>query len=327
MHFLLARFRHPSFRSRIALVPFFLTIVLVPATAGARVSFEALRRDGYGMVQLERPEPNTLTVLANVNGRKARLIVDTGWSDEGITVKADYGKTLLSPIREVKHSGRSATGYGIGHLQQGEAESVAMGNFFMRRVPISFGKIATLEHSANRSVHADGFLGSGFLKTCSAIIDLHNLRLYLRPPGTGHRAVIGKAMTGQGLAEVPFEILHSSCLVDVEVNGVSGIMFLDTGAYLTEVDERFAAKWKARAVSSRVRMVDAAGVETETKLTQLSSFKIGGVNVGAPDLRIGRFGFYLETSEKLVGLLGMDILGRNGTIIDFGQKKLYFYPL
>jgi hypothetical protein len=29
----------------------------------------------------------------------------------------------------------------------------------------------------------------------------------------------------------------------------------------------------------------------------------------------------------VIGLLGMDILGSNGTIIDFGQKKLYFYPL
>jgi hypothetical protein len=69
------------------------------------------------------------------------------------------------------------------------------------------------------------------------------------------------------------------------------------------------------------------GVEARTRLTNLSSFRIAGVNVRAPDLRIGRFAFYDGTRGKVIGLLGMDILGTNGAIIDFGQKKLYFYPL
>ena len=47
----------------------------------------------------------------------------------------------------------------------------------------------------------------------------------------------------------------------------------------------------------------------------------------APDLLIGRFVFYDRTRGRVIGLLGMDILGKNGSIIDFGQKKLYFYPL
>lgn len=59
-------------------------ICLLPGTANARISLEVLRRDGYGMVELQRPEPNTLTVSATINGRKARLIVDTGWPDEGM---------------------------------------------------------------------------------------------------------------------------------------------------------------------------------------------------------------------------------------------------
>jgi hypothetical protein len=82
---------------------------------------------------------------------------------------------------------------------------------------------------------------------------------------------------------------------------------------------------KTRA--SRTMMIDAAGVEARTKLTNLGSFRIAGVNVRAPDLRIGRFAFYDRSHGKVIGLLGMDILGTNGAIIDFGQKKLYFYPL
>ena len=310
-------------------VLFALTFVLAlfPGSARARVSFEALQQDGYGMVELVRPEPNTLMVKATINGRKARLIVDTGWSDEGITIKPNYGKVLNSPIRAVKGFGLSASGRSVGSFQEGEADSVIMGNVIMRNVPVIFGALGSLQLSYSRSnVQADGFIGSGFLRTCSAIIDLHNLRLYLRPPGTGRRAVISSAMKGQGLAEVPFSIVDSHCFVDVEVNGVAGSMFVDTGASLAEVDEHFAKLMKARAYSSRVVMVDAAGVETPTKLTQLRSFKIGGVEVRAPDLRIGQLAFYQLTHGEVVGLLGMDILGKNGTIIDFGQKKLYFYP-
>ena len=134
-------------------------------------------------------------------------------------------------------------------------------------------------------------------------------------------------MKAQGLAEVPFHVIQTNCLVSVEINGAPGIMFVDTGATLAGVDERFAPQMKSKLRSSNVTAVDAAGVEAQTKLTDLRSFRIAGVNVRAPDLRIGRFGFYDSTRGKVIGLLGMDILGRNGTIIDFGQKKLYFYPL
>jgi predicted aspartyl protease len=302
-------------------------ISLIAGTANARISLEALRGAGYGMVELKRPEPNTLTVSATINGRKARLIVDTGWSDEGITVNADFGKVLNSPVQEVKRSGRSASGRVMSGFKKSVADTVSLGNVQMRQVPIIFGAVGALQHAANRSVHADGFIGSGFLKTCSGIIDLHNLRLYLRPPGTGRRAMIGGALKAQGLAEVPFTISGNHCLVAVEINGARGVMFVDTGATVATVDERFTPQMKTQAHNSRARFVDAAGVELRTKLTSLGSFRIAGVNVRAPDLRIVRFGFYDASRGKVIGLLGMDILGRNGTIMDFGQRKLYFYPL
>ncbi|MEY2489974.1 MAG: Aspartyl protease [Verrucomicrobiota bacterium] len=303
-------------------------ICLFAVTANARISLEALRRDGYGMVELQRPEPNTLTVAATINGRKTRLIVDTGWSDEGITVDGDYGKVLHSPVQAVKQFGRSASGQAMGGFKRGVADIVSLGNVQMRQVPIFFGTIGALQHSyTHHNVNAGGFIGSGFLNTCSAIIDLHNLRLYLRPPGTGRRAMIGRALKAQGLAEVPFTLAGHNCLVGVEINGAPGIMFVDTGATLAGVDERFLPQMQAKAYAARARIFDASGVESATKLTNLRSFRIAGVNVRAPDLRIGKFGFYDGTRGKVIGLLGMDILGKNGTIIDFGQKKLYFYPL
>jgi hypothetical protein len=140
--------------------------------------------------------------------------------------------------------------------------------------------------------------------------------------------MIGGAMKAQGLAEVPFHMVRHNCVVEVEINGARGIMFVDTGATVATVDERFfTPQMKTKMYAAKANLVDAAGIETRSKLTGAVSFRIAGVSVRVPDLRLTKFPFYGSTGGKVIGLLGMDILGRNGTIIDFGQKKLYFYPL
>jgi hypothetical protein len=221
-------------------------------------------------------------------------------------------------------SGKRLTG-----LKNGVADTVLLGNVEMHRVPVVMGNISGLhDASVRRRIGATGFLTAGFLRTCSAVIDLHNLRLYLRPPGTGHRAVLGPALHGAGLAEIPFTITGNAlAVVSAEINGATGAMIVDTGKSLTGVDARFASKMKVAGYSSRVGTIDAAGAVIETKLAKIQSFKIGGVNLRAPDVRLEQFPIYTQTSGKLIGFLGIDILGPNGAIIDFGNLKLYCYPL
>jgi hypothetical protein len=133
---------------------------------------------------------------------------------------------------------------------------------------------------------------------------------------------------GAGLAEIPFTITGNAlAIVNAEINGAAGAMIIDTGKTLTGVDARFASKMKVAGYSSRVGTVDAAGALTETKLAKIRSFKVGEVNVRAPDVRLEQFPLYTQTSGKLIGFLGIDILGPNGAIIDFGNLKLYCYPL
>jgi hypothetical protein len=118
-----------------------------------------------------------------------------------------------------------------------------------------------------------------------------------------------------------------NCLVDVEVNDVAGKMILDTGASLAGIDSRVAPAMKIAGYNSRAGAIDAAGVISRTKFGKLRSFKIAGVPARAPDVRMTTYGFYAPSGGKVIGLLGMDILGTNGSIIDFGARKLYFYPL
>jgi Aspartyl protease len=253
------------------------------------------------------------------------LIIDTGWLKDGITVQGDSLSGSHSPTEEVKVFGTSISGAKLTRFQKTQADRITLGNVELTQVPLFFGNIKGLQGESARKVGADGVIGAGFLNTCSAIIDLHNLRLYLRPPGKGRRAVIGPALKAAGLSEAP---LLSNCLVDVEINGFVAKMVVDTGAFFAQADMRAAPQFKALGYSSRVRTLDASGASIETQVIRnLRSFKIGGVNVRAPDLRLGTLDFYPKSGGKVIGLLGMDILGSNGTIIDFGQHKLYFYKL
>lgn len=306
----------------------FASLSLSAASAIAQITLEALTRDGYGMVPIKRPLPNVLTVSARVNGRALRLVVDTGWDNDGITLDNESASGLHLPTEAVTGGGRSVTGKELS-VRKGTADVIELGNVKINGVPLFVGRFDSLHNQQERrSVAADGFMGSGFLRTCSAVVDLHNLRLYLRPPGTGHRALLGPALKGAGLAECPFtrEGNHN-CLVDVEINGAAGKMIIDTGATFAGVDTRFAPQMKVAGYSSRTGMVGAAGELVTTELARLRSFKIGGLSVRAPDLRMSKYDFYSTSGGKVIGLLGMDILGPNGSIIDFSQQKLYFYAL
>ena len=118
-------------------------------------------------------------------------------------------------------------------VRKGTAGLVVLGNVQIKGVPLFVGTIGALKNEqVRRSIGASGFVGAGFLHTNSAIIDLQNLRLYLRPPGKGRRALLGPALKAVGLSEVPFTgDGHGNFLVDVEINGATGKMVIDTGAY------------------------------------------------------------------------------------------------
>jgi predicted aspartyl protease len=303
-------------------------IFFVVSLAEARIDLSILQQQGYGVVEIKRPQPNTLTVQAKVNGRVVLLVLDTGWSGHGITLDADSAGAVNGPLSSAESRSQSVSGKTLG-FKKGMVDTVLLGNVEMHKVPVSVGQINGLhESSVRRQIGANGFLTAGFLRTCSAVIDLQNMRLYLRPPGTGHRAVLGPALRGVGLAEIPFVVTGNwHAILEAEINGAKGAMLVDTGKSLTGVDARFASKMKVVGYSSRVGTLDAAGALSKTELARLTSFKIGGVSLRAPDVRLENFPIYIQTSGKLIGFLGIDILGPNGAIIDFGNLRLYCYPL
>jgi predicted aspartyl protease len=307
-------------------------LALFALDASAQVTLSALQRSGYGSARIFVPRPNQLTVQATINGAKVNLIVDTGFSGDGIALDAGHARRISSGPGTDKWEGETATGKKLSVESRGTA-SVAIGNARIEGVPLTFGNFKGLRpaDSFQTGTHinrdhflgSDGFIGAGFLRTCSAVIDLHNRLLYLRPPGTG-RVALGPALTGVGLAAVPFTQVGGNCITDVEINGAPTRLIMDTGATLTFLDSRFAQRIKASDFITNIALRDAAGVTGRaTRQASLSSFKIAGVPVRVPNLQVTDLAIYSSSGGKVAGAMGMDILGQNWSIIDFGEQKLY----
>lgn len=296
-------------------------------------NLEVLRRDGYGATELFLLQENRLTTRATINGEKVRLVLDTGFDGPlGLDSRLVGAKVKTEGA---EHSGIGISGKAI-KVHKGMAEMVVIGNVQLTDVPLEVGAFngfdeeraekftsaMSFDMDMGHQGESAGFVGRDFLRMNHAVIDLGNRMLYLRPPGKGRAVQLSGALGGAGMGEAS---ITNGNLVDVEVNGVAGKMVIDTGAVTSLLDPRFAAKAKARGYGSReMEMTDISGVKTRTNLTGISDLKIGGIPARPPTVNEVNFSYYSATGGKVVGLLGLDFLGRNWCIIDFGQNKLYF---
>lgn len=296
-----------------------LFAISVSARTHSPITLNVLARDGYGVVPISRPRPNELIVRGTINGRNATLVLDTGWGAPGVSLDRNYAKSLKLTMAGPIGIGRSATGTAMP-TQRAVPGSVVLGNVQLTGVPLAVGIFHSLRmHQA--IMH--GFVGVGFLHTNSAILDLPNFCLYLRPPGKGRLANLGSALKAIGLSEIPFiKSANGHCLVDAEANGVRGKMVIDTGATFSHLDSRFV-QIKGKSSEPTLLEIDAAGVVNRRHSAQLASLRISGVPIRAPQLVIGTYSFYSGSGGKVVGVLGNDVLGQNWGIIDFGNQKLY----
>jgi hypothetical protein len=129
-----------------------------------------------------------------------------------------------------------------------------------------------------------------------------------------------------GLAEAPiFVAPHGSFVLNVEVNGMPTQMALDTGAQISELDRRFAKMASAKGWGRRnVFQRDAAGTLSPVDFAGTKTFKIEGIPIRTPTVFLGRFAGYDITHGKMVGVLGLDVIGLNWGIIDLAGQKFYF---
>ena len=88
------------------------------AATRSPISLDVLQRDGYGSVELVKDGQNKLYVPTEINGRKIRLLLDTGWGTEGITVRINPSELHVVLDKGVEMartvSGAPTSPFGLG---------------------------------------------------------------------------------------------------------------------------------------------------------------------------------------------------------------------
>src|SRR4051812_11704255 len=116
----------------------------VAPSAQARIDLSVLQQQGYGVVELKRPQPNTLALQAKINGHSTLLVLDTGWSGHGITLDSEAAGAINSPMTENTSHTQSISGKKLTGFKNGVVETVLLGNVEMHKVPVVVGNIAGL---------------------------------------------------------------------------------------------------------------------------------------------------------------------------------------
>jgi hypothetical protein len=260
-------------------------------------------------------EDHLLVVRAGINGKWVRLVVDTG--AERTTI-SDAAATRLGLPDDPKYSSRSLGIGGSTTAPDVTVERFVLGDAYLaqvRRIAVSSFNLQT-PHGLN----ADGLLGGDILLAFDMDIDVPNgkLTLYLRrvcpnprPPWPEHAVEI----TG-------VRAIKDRMLLPIDLDGVSGMAVLDTGAQgdLVGMDmaRRMGLNDQTMAPDPSVRQRGVGPAETISHLHQFSLLRIGPIVEESPKLAVLTSDF--GVSDALIGEVFLQ--GRR-VWLSFGNRQVF----
>jgi predicted aspartyl protease len=138
-----------------------------------------LLKKGYTKIKLHLTKTNHFELIATINGRKGRFILDTGASSSCIGFNVADMFNLNAEDSDIKAAGAGA----IDMLTQVSKKNlVKIGKWKSKKIALILFDLthvntALTNHDANP---VDGIIGADILKKTSAIIDYNKKYLYLK---------------------------------------------------------------------------------------------------------------------------------------------------
>ena len=157
-----------------------------------------------------------------------------------------------------------------------------------------------------------------------AVLDISNHLLLVNPRGRtkGISAGIRSILTKQGYTPVELSVRRGHLHVSAVVNGTSCRLVVDTGAFLTVLDEGFARSAHLGGYNTGAY---AQGIGTKArpiKVSRFPEFKVGDFTIKNASVTITGLDSELlggDGKDAAVGLLGAEYLGVHGAIFDFNN--------
>ncbi len=284
---------------------------------------------GYAGAQFIQYQ-NTYRLPIIANGKAGDLTIDTG-APSSVIFKASLKKFSLSH-ESTDIAVHGAFGKGTEKLGLTSIRQLAMGNCTLLNVRAA----VVSDHGSGGLYRAyglsDGLFGLREMLKYGAVLDISNRLLLVHPGGKvkGISEGIRSILTKQGYTAVDLSLRGGHLHVSAVVNGTPCRLIVDTGAFLTVLDQKFARQAHlggygtghyARGFGTKARPI---------KVSQFPEFKVGdfvikNASVTITDLDPG----LLEGDDDkapAVGLLGAEYLGRHGAIFDMNNGTLYLRP-
>lgn len=144
---------------------------------------------------------------------------------------------------------------------------------------------------------------------------------------------VGAYLSGHGYEAVELTKTPSGHdLLEVTINGRTGLFVLDSGASGTVIHEAFLSKY-FEEVGESVQDQKSFGVGGEVRSSRhaIDSFEIDGVSypllsVAVLDLHHVVDGFQARAGVTVDGVVGQDVLTNFNGVIDVSNGKLYLEP-
>jgi len=288
-------------------------------SAGASVQYEAL--------PLRRSAQDHLLVRAEINGKPAIMVVDTGAPVSAIALnrRAHFG------MQPVTGKSRVPSRLSINGAFNAVviAHTLRLGALNLVDEPLVTINLGGLREdtAAGSAAGMDGIIGTDILSPTKAIIDCERMLLILKVDPLASGSVPGFNFSGYRRVKM-HESDGYNLYVDGSVNGRAAKLMVDTGAFATLLHSRFVHSMKIPLRNTAFRSSGVNLKERGIKIANITRLSVGSLEmrssmVGVINLEGLIHGGLLDASPPVAGLLGSEMLQRYHAIIDFGTSSLY----
>ncbi len=311
-----------------------VVVLLAPVSFPARgaVALNAVDRyvvaHGYAGAQFLQIQ-NTYRLPVTINGKTGDLTIDTG-SPTAVIFQAVTKKFGLTR-EETDIAVHGAFGKGKEKIGRTSIQQLAMGNCTLLNV-----KAAVISEPGGSGLYraygsTDGLFGLGEMMKYGAVLDISNRLLMVNPRGQtkGISAGIRSILTKEGYTPIELSVRGGHLHVAAVVNGTPCRLVVDTGAFLTVLDEGFARKARLGGYNTNFYAQGFGTKARPVELSQFPEFKVGAFTIRNASVTITSLSPGLlggDGKDAAAGLLGAEYLGMHGAVFDFNSGTLYLRP-
>jgi hypothetical protein len=275
----------------------------------------------YEALPLIQSSQNHLLVRAEINGKPATLVLDTGAPVSAICVdRAEHFGLKAVGSKSTLPSHVSING---AFNRISIAHNLRLGLLNLVDEPVVLINIAKRRGT---TLESDGILGTDVLSPLKAVLDYGRMLLVLKADPTVPGPVPGFDFSGFRRIRMQ-ESEGANLFVGGSINGTKARLMVDTGAPGTLLHSQFVVRMKIPTLKSRFTSAGVNLPETRLHLANITSLSVGSMDM--PSSRVGVTNLQglipggLDSSPPIVGLLGSQMLRDYHAIIDFGTKSLY----